>query len=231
MALMDAESQYTQGGMLTTARTPGFEMAGLDPMSNQLMALLNPALDFKRQQAMQSMALANRAANRDDSALAFDQSMRQKAWQQSQQERALARQDAELAQRQSFMDRRKSEAMDARQRGIEEQGEEVYGQTAGGINSMPGFVIGTGSPGAHGFGFAGRRRKGSGFGVTEGGSMQGGAGPEGPVRNTLAEEAERQRGINSMGTSSGRLADTPGFGSGGFQDFENFRAPRVSKGR
>lgn len=214
MPIMDAESQYTPQGMQTTARVGGFGMQGLDPngMSGQLMALLNPALAFKQQMAQQQMKLAQNRDDREGSELQFNQDMARKQMLQALQDREQSGLDAQQARIRASRDAGQQRFQARRDAAYEQEvnAEDVYGQTVGGMNSMPGFTPGVGSAGAHGFGFAGKRKANSGFGRTGGGSMVGGGSGtpmDKPLNNSLQEMADRNRAIDSSVEDDGFRAD------------------------
>lgn len=213
----DAESYYTPQGMGTTVRTPGFGLPGgpVSPgsdLSQQLMALLGPALEFKRKQAELANQLASRGADRED--IALQAQLKQQALQQSM---AQAEQQNTLAQQSranSLQDlARRKAARDARRDlgGMEAS----YVRNVGGMNQVPGMVRSfAGNPNAVFSGWvpAGATQPKGGGRIQLSGSSSGtefGA----PVRNGLNEEAARVRALNMGTPDSGpeRAMGTPAF--------------------
>lgn len=194
----------------------------------QLLALLNPALQFKMQQAKAQQDLAMRGADREDLALQAQLQGQQFSQQQMRAQQAKAAREADAAGRNADTDRLREE--DAYFRSQVQQGRqqaEQYGEgqeatfvtSMGGPNTVGGYIRSYG--GDPRSSFSGMQRK-SDSKPQGGRNMQlSGSGSGTPfgqqVGNGLQEEAARVRAVNMLPQQGGgpqRAQAAPSFTPG-----------------
>lgn len=222
----DAESYYTQAGQGTTVRAPGFGLPGGgagDP-SMQLMALLGPALAFKRQQAQMQNQLAMRGAEREDASLQAQ--LNQQALQQRMAQEEQANSLAQQARANGLQDMARRKANKAARTDLSGM-EASYVRNVGGMNQVPGVIRSfAGNPNTAFSGWVGKNQtqpQGGGRILLSGSSSGTPFGQ--PVRNELDEQAAKVRALN-MGTDDGgpvRAQGAPAFNP---TIGESFRAPQ-----